>query len=360
MDVCFVAWRDIGHPEAGGSELYVHRVAQELARRGHRVTVVCSRWPGSTRRDLVDGVEIIRRGGRLSVYPWAAVHLLGRRGRAHDAVIDVVNGMPFAAVLLRPRSSSALIHHVHQAQWHLLYPGLVGRIGWAVESRLVPWLYRHRTVVTVSEQSRIDLQRLGHRRVVVIRNGIDASHAVRARDGDRLCVLARLVPHKQVDWAIDAIAELAPDRPAVHLDVVGGGYLADELRRHALARGVADRVTFHGHLPNAERDRVLAAAAAVVLPSVKEGWGLALVEGAVIGVPGIALREAGGVTEAVTDGVTGLIADDFDGLVRACARLLDDPELNARLGAAAQHKAASLTWSDAASQLEESLGQRSP
>ena len=355
MDVCFVAWRDIGHPEAGGSELYVHRMAQDLVRRGHRVTVVCSRWPGSSRREVRDGVDIIRRGGRLSVYPWGAAYLLGRHGRAHDVVVDVVNGMPFAAVLLRPRSAVALIHHVHEEQWHLLYPGVIGRIGWLIESRLVPRLYRQRTVVTVSEHSKADLVHLGHHDVVVVRNGVDPSAIERARQGDRLCVLARLVPHKQVDWAIDVVADLAPDRTTVQLDVVGDGYLADDLRRHAATRGVTDRVTFHGHLPDAGRDTVLAAAAAVLLPSVKEGWGLALVEGAAIGVPGVALRAAGGVVEAVIDGETGLIVDDYPGLVAACHRLLEDAELNERLGAAARTRTASLSWSDAASVLEERL-----
>ncbi|MCW2839610.1 MAG: glycosyl transferase, group 1 [Aeromicrobium sp.] len=355
MDICFVAWRDIGHPEAGGSELYVHRTAQELVRRGHRVTITCSQWHGSARHEVIDGIDIVRRGGRLSVYPWGAVHLLGRRGRSHDVVVDVVNGLPFAAVLLRPRSAVALIHHVHHVQWRLLYPGIVGTIGWWIESELVPRLYRRRTVITVSQQSRDDLLRLGHRDVVVIRNGVDSSSVERAPRGDRLCVLARLVPHKQIDWAIDAVADLADELPTLQLDIVGDGYLADDLRRHAVTRGIADRVTFHGHLPDHERDVVLSAAAAVVLPSVKEGWGLALIEGAVIGVPGVALRVAGGVNEAVVDGQTGIIVDSYAELVSACRRLVQETDLNERLGAAAQTRAASLTWSDAASLLERSL-----
>ena len=49
----------------------------------------------------------------------------------------------------------------------------------------------------------------------------------------------------------------------------------------------------------------------MLLPSVKEGWGLAIMEAAAQGTPTLAYRSAGGVTESIVDGETGLLVDDL-------------------------------------------------
>src|SRR5512143_3919121 len=161
MRVTFVTWRDSGHPDGGGSEVYVEQVARVLTDLGHEVTIVTARYPGSAVRETVDGVSFRRAGGRLTVYPRGLQHLLGPTGRRQDVVVDVINGLPFAARLVRRRGLVALVHHVHRRQWSIIYPGLRGRVGWFVESVLTPALYRGTRHVTVSESSRHDLASLG-------------------------------------------------------------------------------------------------------------------------------------------------------------------------------------------------------
>ena len=82
------------------------------------------------------------------------------------------------------------------------------------------------------------------------------------------------------------------------------------------------------------RDRLLAEAWVVLLPSVKEGWGLAVLEAAAQRTPTIAYRHAGGVTESVVDGVTGYLVDDVDAMTRRTAAAAAQP-LDA---AAARHR----------------------
>ncbi|NED69596.1 glycosyltransferase family 4 protein, partial [Streptomyces sp. SID10244] len=93
----------------------------------------------------------------------------------------------------------------------------------------------------------------------------DASHA--AETATRLCVLSRLVPHKQVEDALAVVAELAHARPEVHLDVIGGGWWSDQLRRRATELGVDEHVTFHGHVDEARKHRLLAQANVHLMPS---------------------------------------------------------------------------------------------
>ncbi len=217
MRVLFLSWRDTTHPDGGGSEVYVEQVAAGLAARGHDVTVLCAAHDGAPDVTVRDGVRIVRRGGRLTVYLQGLAYLLSPAGRRTDVVVDVVNGLPFAAPLVRRRGLVALVHHLHREQWRIIYPGLGGRVGWFVESRVVPRLYRSVPFMTVSEASRRDLAGIGvdAGRVSVVRNGTPPLPAPRLPRSatPRLCVLSRLVPHKRIEQVLAVVDELRHRHP---------------------------------------------------------------------------------------------------------------------------------------------------
>ncbi len=362
--IAFLVWRDTAHPEGGGSELYVERVAAGLARHGHDVTIVCAAHENAPPDEVRDGVRFRRRGGRLTVYPWALLHLLGRRGRRYDIVVDVQNGLPFWSPLVRRRPVVVLVHHIHREQWHVIYPGIRGRIGWWLESTCAPRLYRRRRYVTVSESSARDLVGTGvdPATISIVRNGLD-HHELRTADGSagpRLCCVARLVPHKQLEDAIEVVARLRGDGISVQLDIVGDGWWGERLRECAAQRGVGDAVTFHGHVDDARRDQLLAGADLLLVPSLKEGWGLAIIEAAAQAVPAIGYAPAGGVAEAIVDNVTGRLVDDLDGMCRATRELLADPIERRRLGEAALHRARTFSWADSSEQFEKLLNAELP
>ena len=360
MRVVFLTWRDTTHPDGGGSEVYVEEVARELAARGHEVLVRCARHPGAARTEQLGAVTLRRSGGRLTVYPRALLWLLGP-GRSFDAVVDVVNGLPFATPLVRRRGVVALVHHVHREQWRIIYPGLKGRVGWFVEGRVVPLLYRRVPFLTVSDPSRRDLASLGldGTGISVARNGLDARPVDEPLSPTpRLVVLARLVPHKQIDHAFAVVAALREELPEVHLDLVGEGWWRGPLEAEVRRRRLGDAVTFHGHVDRDTRDRLLARAWAMVLPSVKEGWGLAISEAGAQGTPAVAYRSAGGPTEAIDDGASGLLADDLAGLTAGVRRLLTDSDLRNALGAGARNKALASAWSATAETVETVLLKR--
>jgi glycosyltransferase involved in cell wall biosynthesis len=359
MRIAFLTWRDSTHPDGGGSEVFVEQVARELARRGHAVTMLCARHGDAPLSEDLDGVRLVRLGGRLTVYP-RGLWWLARHGRHHDVVVDVINGLPFGSPLVRRHGIVALVHHVHQRQWKIIYPGVRGRIGWFVERAVTPRLYRRFPHLTVSYASLEDLVALGVPRscLTVVRNGVATTRAeVVESASPRLCVLARLVPHKRVEDALLVVARLRDELPGLRLDVIGDGWWHDELTAEAARLGVADVVTFHGHVEAGERDRLLAGAWVMLLPSVKEGWGLAVLEAAVQGTPTIAYREAGGVTESVLDGRTGLLADDVDELLALTRRLVLDPEQRHTLGRQAAERAEKFSWSGTTDVVERVLRQ---
>src|SRR5581483_7099679 len=356
--VLMLCWRDVGHPQGGGSETYLQRIGARLAADGIAVTLRTARYDGAPRDEVVDGVRISRAGGRLSVYAWALLAMVAarlgvgplRRARP-DVVIDTQNGWPFFARLVFGRRAVVLVHHCHREQWPHAGRAL-GRLGWFCESRVSPRVHRRNQYVTVSLPSARDLTDLGvaSERIAVVRNGLDqvTPRSAPPSDTPRVAVLSRLVPHKHIEDALGAIAVLRNEIPDLSLDVVGDGWWRDRLVEHAARLGITDSVTFHGHVADSAKHLLLQQAWVHVLPSRKEGWGLAVTEAAQYAVPTIGYRASGGLTDSVIDGVTGVLVDDRDELVDRLAELLTDAQLREELGRKAQARSGEFSWRQSA------------
>jgi len=347
--VLIMNWRDVHHPEAGGSEVYVDQMARALVDAGALVTMVCPRYPGAARRETLHGVEHRRYAGRLTIYLVVPLLLLLRRLPRPDLVVETQNGVPFLAAAYAPCPVVVVVHHVHREQWPILFSAPMARFGWWLESWLAPRVARRAPYVTVSEATRAELVELGvdADRISVVHNGspargdiLDAPRSVEPS----LIVLGRLVPHKRVETAIETLARLRQELPTLTLSVVGEGWWYPQLLEHATNLGVIDAVTFRGHVSDAEKHRALARAWVSLVPSVKEGWGLVIVEAGVHQTPTVAFRSAGGVGESVVDGETGVLADDPEAFLDSVRDLLLDHGRRERLGVAAEKHARSFTW----------------
>lgn len=354
-----LCWRDVGHPQGGGSETYLQRIGTQLAADGVSVVLRTARYAGAARAEVVDGVRISRAGGRYSVYILAFLAMVGARlgvgalrGVRPDVVIDTQNGWPFFARLVFGRRVAVLVHHCHREQWPLA-GRWIGRLGWFCESTISPRVHRRNQYVTVSLPSARDLTELGvtGNRIAVVRNGLDkvpTQSEARRSTTPRVAVLSRLVPHKHIEDALDTVAVLRTRMPALHLDIVGSGWWHDRLVAHAQRLGIGGSVTFHGHVADAAKHDVMQQAWVHVLPSRKEGWGLAVTEAAQHGVPTIGYRSSGGLTDSIIDGVTGVLVDDRDELVDRLEQLLTDPLLRDELGRKAQARSAEFSWPQSA------------
>lgn len=365
--VLLLCWRDTGHPQGGGSETYLQRIGAQLAASGIAVTLRTAGYPGAPRHEVIDGVRISRAGGRYTVYLRALAAMAAARVRLGplrrvrpDVVVDTQNGLPFLARLAYGRRVAVLVHHCHREQWPVAGP-VLGRIGWYVESTLSPRLHRHNQYVTVSLPSARDLEELGvdNRRIAVVRNGLDEApaHTLSGSRADtpRVVVLSRLVPHKQIEDALEAVAVLRSTVPDLHLDIIGGGWWHQRLVEHAARLSITDAVTFYGHVDDVAKHQVVQRSWVHLLPSRKEGWGLAVIEAAQHGVPTIGYRSSGGLADSIVDGVTGMLVDDRPELMDRLEQLLGDPVLRDQLGAKAQARSAEFAWRQSAAAMREVL-----
>lgn len=361
MKVLLLCWRDTTHPQGGGSERYLERVAEYLVRQGHEVIYRTASYTDAPRRSMRGGVRYSRSGGKLSVYPKAALAMLA--GRCHlgtlagvDVVVDTQNGIPFFARWFSGRPTVLLTHHCHREQWPVAGP-VLARLGWWLESVVSPRAYRGAQYVTVSEPSKQELVRLGvrERDITIIRNGIDAPPPFVPRLADdgliHLVTLSRLVPHKQIEHAIDVVRGL----DGVVLDIIGSGWWEDRLRDYAAEVDATGKVVFHGQVAEEHKHALLDIAELHLMPSRKEGWGLAVIEAAQHGVPTIGYRSSGGLQDSVHDGETGLLVDGPEELREKVVALLADAEARHRLGEAARQRASEFSWEDTGRRFEKLL-----
>ena len=147
-----------------------------------------------------------------------------------------------------------------------------------------------------------------------------------------MCVVGRLVPHKQVEHAIDAALALRGELPDLRLHVVGSGLVARRAASSTPRRADAgDTVVFEGHVDEVRKQEIYERSWVMALPSLKEGWGLVVGEAGMHGTPTVAYRAAGGTRESIADGESGLLADTQEEFTAALRLLLTDADRRAQL-----------------------------
>jgi len=135
---------------------------------------------------------------------------------------------------------------------------------------------------------------------------------------DRLLFVGRLNAQKGIAMLVEALARM---KTSVGLDVVGDGPDAQPLRAKAAELGLTDRIAWHGTQPQPGLVDFYRNAAALVVPSQDEGFGLVAVEAQLCETPVVAFH-SGGLSDSIEHGVTGYLAPPGDPAV--LARALDE------------------------------------
>ena len=352
--VAVVNWRDPWHPDAGGAERYAWAMARGLAGRGAAVCFVTARAAGQARREHRDGIEIVRTGGRFTVYPLVLGYLLAHR-RSFHAVLDCQNGIPFFSPLVLPSSTPVLcvMHHVHSVQWDMHFPAWVARAGRLLEGPLARRVYRRHGCVAVSPSTvaamRARLRWTGD--IYVIPNGAPAPAAAAAPAGSTVSWVGRLVAHKRPGLILP-VAERLRGR-GIGVDVVGRGPALPSLAGQVSAAGLAGVVRLRGFLPEAEKTALVAGSLLHLNTSLGEGWGLCVLEAAALGVPTVAF-DVDGLRDAVRDGETGWLVRDgerIEDVAERAVKELADPARRAAVAAACRAWAARFSWDASAARM---------
>lgn len=392
LRVAFLVYR--GNPRCGGQGVYTRHLTRELLALGHSVEVFSGPpWP-----ELDPGVGFTPVPG-LDLYrepdPFRVPHPREFRDRLDALEFAVMCtagfGEPWAYSLRARRLLAARRHEfdlVHDNQ--CLGTGVLGMLadGWPVLTTLHhpitvdrqlalshttnPWQQfttrrwfgflrmqvrvarRLPAVVTVSESSRADIASqmgVAPERMTVVPVGVDQTvfqprPEVKPVPGRLMVTSSSDVPMKGLVPLLEAVAKLRTERP-VELTVIGRPRAGGRVDRAIERLGLRDAVRCVSGISDEDLARQYGEAEVAVVPSLYEGFSLPAVEAMACGVPLVATT-GGALPEVVgREGETGLLVppNDPGALAAGITRLLDDPELRARLGEAGRRRVLDrFTW----------------
>jgi len=363
-------------PLGGGESTLYHGLARHLPAGG--TVLLAPRLPGDAAIDQRLPIEVIRRPlpahgstlSRMARGAAGAAHVAALLARRRFSYL-ICGQLLSLGVSMRTLAAAAgvpyavFVHGADLLDYHDVPP-------WG---RLARWIIEGADTVVVNSRftgALVDgLLPGAARRTMVLPMGVDPPRPAATTDvaalrkryrigpGPVLLSVARLVEVKGHDTAIDALALIAASRPDVRYLVVGSGPERARLEERARSRGQAQRVIFAGHVPDTELPAHFDLATLFVMLSRRtgvydglEGFGLAFLEAASHGLPAVA-GASGGVPEAVRDRETGFLVPPCDAgaVAGTVMRLLDDPPLRARMGAAARLWAAAHPWERSAQAL---------
>ena len=354
LKILWMNWRDIKNPDAGGAEVFTHEVAKRLAAQGHQVTLFTSEFPGSKREEIMDGVEVIRSGGKYTVYLNAKKHYRKVFSREdYDLVIDEINTRPFLTPkFVKKGIVIGLIHQLAREYWFYETPFPISYIGYHYLEK--SWLRPYVTVpmVTVSESTRADLKELGFMKVYVVAQGLSVTPLPSLPEKEEkptLIFIGRLRKAKLPDHAIKAYESVSREIPETRLWMVGDGYLFESLKNQA-----PSGVKFFGKVTNEVKLDLLKRAHLMLMPGIREGWGLVVTEANAMGTPVIAY-DVPGLRDSVRDDVTGRLVSsgDISGISREALDLIVDQKQREILATNALDWSKNFSWNRTAREFME-------
>ncbi len=349
MRFLMLNWRDPHNPISGGAERVSLAYLKELVRRGHEVCWFANDFPGGNREEIFEGIQIIRGGGKgssiLKARQWY------RTQARFDLVIDQHHGLSWYAPWWSGTNCVAYNHEVLGPIWNSFYPWPTSAIG-QTQERWTHWAYRNVPFWTPSDSTKKTLQQHGVKTVHVFPNGTDAAPLVELEPKQvdsplRLVAVSRLAPNKRMDHAIRAVNLLRQRGTNARLVIVGTGEVEKSLRQLTSELGLQEFVEFTGRLDEPGKDHCLRQAHFLVHTSVREGWGLNVIEANAMGTPAI-VYPVGGLVDSTLHDETGLVTrgETPEALADTILEIAKSPEKYARLRVNAWNRAKKLQWNE--------------
>jgi glycosyltransferase involved in cell wall biosynthesis len=343
---------------------FVERLVLALKARGHGVHVVAPADAGKGGKELRHQVPITRV--RYAPARWETLAYRGSMVAAARSPVGFLS-----AIYLVYRQARVVARLCREEQLELVHAH------WWIPGGVSAWLARRPYVVTLHGTDVALLERLPPARALARRvlRGAAAVTAVSSylagraahvagldegrilvqpmpldmraftrtsQGGGGIVTVGRLSAQKRIHLLLEAVAQLRATGRGLRLTIVGDGPERSALERRAAELGIADLVRFLGEVPPARISDAVGDADVFAFPAIGEGLGLAAAEALMLGVPVVATRDGGGITDIVPgNGAGRFVPPDARELARAIRELAGQPEsrrLAAEAGAALRRR----------------------
>lgn len=316
MNILFLNWKDLKNPEVGGAEIIIYELAKRFVSDGHNVTWFSRTFKNAKTEETYDNIKIIRKGNVLTTYVHAYLYYRSLIKKP-DIVIDCVNTIAWQTPLYVPKNKRiTLINQLARQAFFYEMPFPLSFIGYCLEP-LQFATYKNTSITCYSLSVKRDIEQLGidNKNISTFHLGIDHDrYKPKNKSKSPLFIfVARLVKVKRADLCVKAFQILVSKYPSAQLVIVGFGpqeeYIRTLIEKYKLQSSVQIVSKNALYFSGSKQDlkvHFMQKAWSLILPSVKEGWGMVVTEAAACGTPSI-VTNVTGLSDSVVSNVTGLI-----------------------------------------------------
>jgi glycosyltransferase involved in cell wall biosynthesis len=359
MNILILSWRGPNHPNAGGAEIVTFEHAKAWVRVGHKVTLFTSTFEGSkTNDENIEGVRIIRKGGQtFGVKLMAFIWYLFTKDEKYDLIVDEFHGIPFFTPLYIHKPILAFIHEVTKKEvwgmnpWPRPLNYIPKYIGPLFEPLIFKIFYKNVPFLTVSDSTAQELMEWGVRdkNISIIHNGVVLPNKLPKHASNRdvvISYLGALSKDKGVEDAIRVFASLHKAYPKWKFWIIGHGekeYLA-KLKMLSVDLGIHKCLKYWGYVDQKMKFELLSKTTILVNPSIREGWGLVVIEGASVGTPCVGYNVTG-LKDSIRNGVTGVLCElSPEAMSQAVIKLYEDKRKYQKMITSAEKWSKNFSW----------------
>jgi len=367
LNILIFNWRDIKNPKRGGSETFIHEISERLVKWGHNVTIFTSRYENAKEYEIINGVKIIRAGNSLTLRIYSIIYYIKYFKNQYDIIIEVKNGgLPWFLKLFIDDPYCVLAHQTGRnfkeddfknSTWYyeLIYP--FSFFIYLLEPFLLR-SYKGSPLIVVSQSTAQSFLELGfdYNNLFYVPEGVNQKITI---DGGKnvspnelnFIYLGRIKPSKRVDHIIKVFYYVKTKYPAAKLNIVGNVDYDYKKRLDELVDfySLNKNIIFFGYVSEKEKEELLGKSYAMIITSIREGWGLVVTEANLLGIPVIGY-DVPGLRDSILDGKTGLLCKNGDilSLAKKIIYLIENKEKRNELGENARIFSKNFNWDKSA------------
>lgn len=371
MHLLFTSWRDINNPQSGGAEILTHEIAKRMVKRGHQVTIISGGFKKSDVNgqksqlkaspplvEIIDGVSIVRPANffptdfksylKWPIFLYEISRACKKLEKDIDFVIDQVHGLPsFTPLYLnKPVIIFPLEYAGEIWNYEVPFPGnLIGKL---LERKYLK-LFRNHPFITISSSVKKALEKFGIKDIDLITPGINPppKNLPPKTKQPTFLSLSRITPMKRIEDTIIAFLKVCQLFPKSQLHIVGRGKpkYEQQLVKQAKSLNLQANIFFHSFVSEKEKFKLLASSWALISTSLKEGFGLNVIEAASVSTPTLAYKVPG-IIDTVKHNQTGLLTpkNTPQNLAKIMEEFVTKKNLRKKLSQQAKQNSKNYSW----------------
>jgi glycosyltransferase involved in cell wall biosynthesis len=355
MIILILNWRDIKNPSSGGAEVLTHEMAKRWVIAGNRVIQRSASFPSAKEREVIDGVEFIRKGSWWNVHIIAFYYYLRYLQKQTDIVVDEVHWFPFFSILYAPKKTVALVCEVADKLFYNIFPYPIA-LWWRLIEKFYLYLYRNTPAMVISQSTRNDLIKEGHTssNIIVLPMGLSVPSKIKQFPKEKnptLISVARLNKQKGIFDILTAFGSLHKEISSAVLWIVGSGApeILEQLKNILAEEKLTKSVKFFGFVDESKKFELYTKAHLLISASVQEGWGLTVPEAGITKTPAV-VYNTNGFCDIIEQNKSGLLVEHTpEALKDGVIAVLQNKKKYRQMQQAIYTKAKQYTWENTAS-----------